>query len=491
VRAERAFAAAESLEIMRPQGIIPGGRAMIGIPGVALLALSALLSAQDPKPRTELPISAPTGWELKEQDSTIVLTPKDLEAGKVYSVLAPGLPQKLGTVRKVLEVAKGVLTQFGEFKPANEPAGAKTRYDWEFEVVIGPLTKNGKTLMAEAVGLKKGEKEGILLILSDSVPTMQKYADTFNAMVHLFDAPVPAPAPPAPAAGTVDLIYTVPEGWTSTPMGPSVVLSWSNEATKGQFQNLVKYQFIILPSQPLKDGLRKTYHDLWDGQVGPLVETSVTPYPMLRRLKSGALCAFDLADNAKYKNGQNPGGPLGVALYLLARGNRFVPMLGLFVFRDKGLSDVLEKFMESAKIPNASDDPIATFAPAEVVGTWTYSSASLANYVRNGQVVGDASMSCQSELRLGADGTFKFRTVYTRSSVPSVFDDQGNWTIDDVTLVLKGKKTDRYRLDGVGKDPKDGDVLVLSAYTKTAADAQLNLGDPRGYFQSTTYKKKP
>jgi hypothetical protein len=464
---------------------------MISLAIHTFLVLGALQQppAQNAKPRTELPVSAPTGWEMKEQDSTIVLTPKDLEAGKIYSVIAPGLPQKMGSVRKLLEVGKAVLAQFGEFKPANEPVGAKTRQDWEFEVVVGTLTKDGKSLMAQAVGLKKGEKEGILLILSDSVPTMQKYADTFNAMVHLFDAPVPAAAPAAPAAASVDLAYTVPEGWTSAPLGPSVVLSWSNEATKTQFQYLVKYQFIILPSQPLKGDLRKAYRELWEGQVTPLVETSVTPYPMLRRLKSGALCAFDLADNAKYKSGQNPGGPLGVALYLLARGNRFVPMLGLFVMRDKTLSDVLEKFMESARIPNAGDDPIATFTPAEVVGTWTYSSASLANYVRNGQVVGDASMSHQAELTLRADGTFKFLTVYTKSSVPTVFDDQGQWSIDDVTLVLKGKKSESYRLDGVGKNLKD-DVLVLSAYTRNAADAQLNLGDPRGYFQSTTYKKK-
>lgn len=458
----------------------------------AFLVLGALQQppAQSAKPRTELPLSAPTGWEMKEQDSTIVLTPKDLEAGKIYSVIAPGLPQKMGTVRKLLEVGKAVLAQFGEFKPANEPAGSKTRYDWEFEVVVGPLTKDGKTLMAQAVGLKKGEKEGILLILSDGVPTMQKYADTFNAMVHLLDAPVPAAAPAAPAATSVDLVYTAPEGWTSTPMGPSVVLSWSNEATKNQFQSLVKYQFIILPSQPLKGDLRKAYRELWESQITPLIETSVTPYPMLRRLKSGALCAFDLADNSKYKNGQDPGGPLGVALYLLARGNRFVPMLGLYVMREKTLSDVLEKFMESARIPNSSDDPLATYAAAELAGTWTYESASLANYVRNGRVVGDASMTQQSELTLGADGAFKFRIVYTKSSVPTIFDNEGQWSIDDVTLVLKGKKGESYRLDGVGKDPKTGDVLVLSSYSKNAADAQLNLGDPRGYYQSTTYKKK-
>ncbi len=70
---------------------------------VAFLVLGTLQQppAQNAKPRTELPLSAPTGWEMKEQDSTIVLIPKDLEAGKIYSVIAPGLPQKMGTVRGV------------------------------------------------------------------------------------------------------------------------------------------------------------------------------------------------------------------------------------------------------------------------------------------------------------------------------------------------------------------------------------------------------
>jgi len=460
---------------------------MIVLPVHALLALALSTRSPQANPPTELPIQAPAGWESREQDSTLLFTPKDLPAGQVYTVLIPGLTQKIGTVRKLLEVAKATIGQVGEFKPANDPAGAKTDSGWEFEVVIGTLAKSGKNLMAQAMGLRKGEKEGIILVLSDSVATMQKYSEAFNAMVRRMDASEPHPVAAA-AAGAVDLVYTVPDGWTATSQGSTVLLSWSNEATKGQFDNLKKYQLILLPSQPLKDTLRKTFRDLWDTVLAQPFETSILPLPMLRRLKSGALCAFDLADGAKYKSGQNPGGPLGVALYLLARGSRVVPMVGLFVFRGKELDETLLKFMESARIPNSGDEPIVPFTASEVTGAWTESSVALANYVQNGRVVGDASIVTGSDLTLNADGVFKSRFVAFQRGKALVTEDEGKWTIDDCTLTLQGKATHWYVVHGVGKDSKAGSLLVLADYYDN--DIQLRLGDPRGYFQSTTFKKK-
>ncbi|HXX93231.1 MAG TPA: hypothetical protein VEN81_06330 [Planctomycetota bacterium] len=462
---------------------------MISVAFHALMIVGALRApAQDAKPRSELPLSAPAGWDRQEKDGTLALTPRDLEAGTIYTVLIPGLPQKMGTVRQLLELAKATLGQVGEFKPSNEPVGARTEGGWEFEVVIGTLAKNGKNLMAQGLGLKKGDREGIILILSDSVPTMERYSAPFNTMVRSMDAPKAAPAA-APAAGGVDLVYTIPEGWTATPQAGAVVLSRSNEATRAQFQALNKYQLIILPSQPLKDSLRKTFRDLWDVQFTQSLETSVMPFPMLRRLKSGALLAFDLAAGAKYRDGRDPGGFLEAGLYILARGNRFVPMVALYINRLKELDEPLLKFMESATIPDAGDGPVVPFAASEIAGAWTESSISIASYVRNGQVVGDASLFTGSEFTLNPDGTFKSRFVVARSGKTLVFNDEGKWTVDDLSLNLQGNEKRQYTVYGVGKDPKLGDFLVLSEYYNN--NAQINPGDPRGYFQFLTFKKKP
>jgi hypothetical protein len=453
-----------------------------------LLAAAFANAAQETNPRTELPIQAPDSWESREQNSTLLLTPKDLAAGQVYTVLVPGLPKKVGTVRGLLDVAKATLGQVGVFKPANEPAGAKTEGGWEFEVVIGTLMKDGKGLAGQALGLRKDEKEGIILVLSDSVATMQKYSDAFNAMVRSLGRPKAALAE-TPPAGPVDLVYTVPEGWKATPQGGAVVLSWSNEATKGPSEILHKYQLIILPSLPLKDGLRKTFLDFWAAQMSPMFETSIMPLPAFRRLKSGAICACDVDDRAKVKQGETPAGLFSAGLYVLAQGKRAVPIIAFFVNKFRDADAPLLAFMESARIPNAGDDAIVPFTATELPGEWEESSMSMANYVSGGRVVGDASIFVGSTFTLNAEGTFKFHFVGIGRGQRVVDDDEGKWSVEDTTLTLDGKQRKRrYTVFGFGGDPKVGRFLVLSIYDNN--DMRLDLGSPRDAYQSKTYKKK-
>lgn len=457
----------------------------------ALIVLGALLApAQDAKPRIDLPVQAPEGWESRLQDSTLLLVPKDLAAGQVYTVLIPGLTQRVGTVRGLLDLAKATLGQVGEFKPAHDPAGSKTDPGWEFEVVIGALTKSGKDLMAQAMGLRKGEKEGMILIISDSVATMQKYSDAFNIMVRTMDAPKASPAAPAAGEGVVDLVYTAPDGWTATPQAGSTLLSWSNEKSKGQFDSVRKYQLVILPSQPLKDGLRKTFLDFWDAQLKPAFDTSVMPLPMLRRLKSGRICAFDLDDRAKTKDGRALPGILSVGLYVVAQGNRAVPIVGIFLNRIRDIDAPLLALMESARIPNAGDDKIVPFTAADIAGDWAESSMSIATFVTaSGQYAGDASIATASGFTLNSDETFKYHFVGVGRGKTITENEQGKWSVDDTTLVLVGKdRTRRYIVYGFGKDPKVGTFLALSV--SYATDVQLDLGFPRGAFQSTTFKRK-
>lgn len=453
-----------------------------------LLVTAFADTAQESSPRTELLIQTPDGWESREQNSTLLLTPKDLVAGQVYTVLVPGLPRKVGTVRGLLEVAQATLGQVGAFKPAHEPAAARTDGGWEFEVVIGTLTKDGKGLAGQAMGLRKGEKEGIILVLSDSVATMQRYSEAFNLMVRSMDRPKAAAAETLPA-GQVDLVYTVPQGWKTTPQGGAVVLSWSNEATKAPSEILHKYQLILLPSQPLKDGLRKTFLDFWAAQMSPMFETSIMPLPEFRRLKTGAICACDVDDRAKVKQGETPAGLFSAGLYVLAQGKRAVPILAFFVNKFRDADAALLAFMESARIPNAGDDAIVPLTPAELPGEWAESSMSMANYVSGGRVVGDASIFVGSTITLNSDGTFKFHFVGIGRGQRIVEDDEGKWNVEDTTLILDGKQRKRrYTVFGYGGDPKVGRFLVLSIYDNN--DMQLDLGSPRDANQSKTYKKR-
>jgi len=65
-------------------------------------------------------------------------------------------------------------------------------------------------------------------------------------------------------------------------------------------------------------------------------------------------------------------------LYLLARGTRYAPIVGLyfgFEIIDE-LEKTLEVFFESAEIPGAGTEKVALIDPADLPGAWSFSRSS-------------------------------------------------------------------------------------------------------------------
>jgi len=448
-----------------------------------LLALCALVP-QSEGDRKKLPLTAPAGWESTRQQEASVLVPKDLAAGTVYTVVVPDLTRKLGSLEALMEAAKATFAETGTFKPVGSPGTSKNEGGWDYRVVIGTIEKNGRSILGQAVALRKGEEEGLILVVSDSVETMQKYSDPFTVMVKGIGAPPPA----APvAAGAVDLQYTGPAGWTSKEIEGGIV--W--EKAKHDFYDNFSYRIVILPSQPLTGPLRKTFSDNWTSIIKPTFETKIVPLPLVRRMKSGMAVAFDQDPSAKNKDGVIQ----HATLYLLARGNRFVPVLGFYF----GLGDTkevdlaLNTIFESASIPGAGKELVALLDPADLLGKWSESSYVLANYVTSaGAYAGDASIATASFWAINQDGTFK-RTFIGMSGTSRIREtDEGKWKLEDNALVLDmvkdgAPKTKKYRIFGAGSDEKGGSFLVITGYADT--DQQADLSIPRRMFSGEWYKK--
>jgi hypothetical protein len=434
-----------------------------------------------------LPLQVPDGWESHRQEGALTMTPRDLGGGKLFTVVVPDVATPVGSVRGLLEAGKAALGQAATFKPANDPAGARNDAGWEYEVVIGPLEKDGKTLFAEVLGLKKGDDEGIIIVIADSVETLQKYSDPFTAMVKSLGGGAAAPAPalaPAPVGGQgTDVKLSVPEGWTSKPVQGGVLL----EKTANTFYDKYTFRVVVMTSQKLEDSLRKTFVASWGSIVSPTMDTTIVPLPLMRRLASGAAVAYDVDTGAKTKNGQQAAG----GLVIVAQGSRYVPVM--LVFFGGALDDKLDAdvaaVIDSIQIPKAGDARVPMYAPSELIGDWSESSTALANYVNSaGQYVGDASITTASYVNLKADGTFKRAFIAVKSSSTYREKDEGTWKLEDNILVQNGKKRDTYIVHGVGMDPKVGAFLVLSTYANQ--DQKPRFINPRGLFQGTWFKRK-
>lgn len=449
-----------------------------------LAACLSLVQAETPR-KGDLPLQVPQGWDSKRQEAARVLVVKDLPPGKLYTVVIPDLVQKVGSLKGLMDVAKALLGETGTFKPARDPSPGKNEGGWEYEIVIGTLEKDGAGMLAQAVVLRKGEEEGLILTFSDSLATMEKQSDAFSAMIKGIGAPKPAPAAVAP--GTVDLKYTTPPGWTTKILEGGVL----HEGMKDEGSYKVVYRLLILPSQPLVGTLRKTFLDYWASQIKPTLETTIVPLPLVRRLKSGMAVAFDQDPSAKNKDGA----ALWGGLYLLARGGRCVPILGLYY--NMGNTDELEKALllifESAEIPGAGPEKVALIDPADLLGDWSTSSVSLANYVTSsGAYAGDASIYTGAGLHLNKDETYKQTLMAITKERRLKESSEGKWKVEDNELMLLGKDAEgrgrRYRIFGVGGDDKGGWFLVLSS--NNDSDQQADLPKPRRVFGGEWFKRK-
>jgi hypothetical protein len=448
---------------------------------MSILLCATLLALQAGK---DLPLQLPDGWESKREEGVLMITPKQVDEGRIYTVLVPPLTKKLGKLRLLLDAGKESLAEVGKFTPATDPVAGKSGGQWDFEFVIGTLAVGEKQLMAQATGLIKGEDEGVILVLSDSVETMLKYGDGLSAMLRSVGAPKAAPPAGAGVARSAkDLKFTLPPGWEAKEAGGEVILEkWEQ---KGDPNLERKYSLIILGSAPLRETLRKEFLATWKEQITPIFETKIAPLPMMRRLKSGLAVAYDVDDDAKNVKKVT----LIAGLYVLSQGKRVVPIVAVF----NGFSPVLEadllQIFESASIADAGEGQAPLYDAAEFAGEWNKSSVSLASFVTSsGGYAGDASMSIDITHILNADGTFTYKFTSVGRTAMHI-ERKGTWKLDDMYLTCteKDKAPYGYRLFGYGSDPKVGRFMVMAIAAGTAQ--QLDLSNPRRSGGSW-YKRK-
>ncbi|NOK15749.1 hypothetical protein [Corallococcus carmarthensis] len=426
-----------------------------------------------------LPIQVPPGWSSREEDGARLLAPGDVGEGKTYAVLVPELQKQVGSLAVLVETAETLIAATGTFTPLSSPARGHNDHGWEYALVIGSLETDGKALLAQATGMKKGDEEGIVLVLADTAETMERYSEPLRTLLQGVGASSTAP-PPGP---DVDLRYRVPAGWTATRIESGVLL----ERSKNEEYQKYLFRIVILPSEPLHDSLKKTYLAKWAEFTKPVFETELTPLPLMHRLKSGTAIAYDMDSRAKTQNGQG----VNAGLYLLARGKRVAP-IGVVLFGSELGSDRLEAditaLLESAEIPGAGSEKTAIYSPDDLLGEWSRSSASLASYVTaSGAYAGDASIATAASLVLNADRSFSRAFTGLSSSTTIQQNDSGTWKLEDTLLVLTGQERKEKWVLGVGEDPRLGAFLVLS-HGEIAMKQRYS--DPRGDFQGEWFKRK-
>ncbi len=406
------------------------------------------------------------------------MAPKGLADGRLYTVLVPTLTRKVGSLQGLVDAGKETLGEVGTFKPSKDPVRAKNDAGWEYDIVIGAVEKDGGAVLGQIVALQKGDDEGLVLLVTDSVETYEKYSDAFTTMIRSLGSV---------RAGKVDLQFTLPDGWTKKEEAGSILLEGSEK--RWHDDGTTVFRILILPSEPLTGSLRTKFLELWASQLKPAVETSILPLPFMHRLKSGAVCAFDVDEGATNKNGDKIRG----GLYVLARGNRVVPILAFYLDyagKSPELQKAVETIHESAKIPDAGTDTIALFAASDLEGEWSESSFLLANYVtRSGDYAGDASVATGEWFILNKDGSFKTVLIAITSKKRIKETVEGTWKLEENVAVLTGKeKAQRYTVFAFGTDPKVGAFLVRSNYSDT--EELPDLCRPRRANSGQWFKRK-
>lgn len=445
------------------------------------LVVFALVASVGPIGSADLPITAPDGWSSKKQEGGLVLSPRDLPTGSLYTIVVPDLAGKPGPLDDLMGTGLALLNQMGAFKPAADPQKGTTDGGWDYKLVAGALEQTDKAMFAQAVALKKGDEGGLILVLADSVATASKYTDDFAAMLKRIGAPSAGPKP----TGAVDLQFTTPPGWTAKPGNGSLTLEcWENK--DDNFYGSRRFlQLLILPSRPIAGDYRSTFKSAWDSIVRPVFQMTIMPLPLVRRLNSGAVCAFD-GGTGKTKEGKE----IECVLYVVMQGDRAVPVLGLYTGLAESVEKAVSLFLNSAKIAGASAARSRVFDPAEMAGTWRQSSVSLANYVTSsGAYAGDASIATGETYELHADGTFMSSFAAIRSSGSVREKITGKWRVADDLLILEGgSNTYKYRVYGYGDDPKLGRFLVISMFS--SSEEHLEFAVPRRPGSANWLKKQ-
>jgi len=424
----------------------------------------------------DIPFKTPTGWKSESKDGATTLTPGDVPTGKLYAVVITMLPSKAGSLDEILAAGKAQAAEIGTFKSAIEPKTAKSDGGWDYKFDLGEIKRNDNTFVAQIMAIKKGDEGGVIIVLSDSVETMTRYADTLTESVRSMGVA-------KSTAGNATLQYTMPVGWKESKVNGFPMLV---KELKDDYNNY-RVSLLILPTEDLAVSIRDQFVGFWNSYVTPNYETKVAPIPLMARLKTGYACAYDGQWDAKAKNGAQQ----SVVLYMIAHGGKAVPVLAMCSGAEWSIDGKVElevaAFLDSARIPGVSDKKVQLFDPAQVAGDWKESGTEFANYVtRPGTYAGDATISTASYLTLAGDGSYD-RTLLAVGAAGNIREkDVGTWSVEDDELVLS--KGGRYSLLGSGSDPKVGRFLVIG--NNRNQRVRLKFTNPRGPLQAMWFRAR-
>ena len=423
-------------------------------------------------PSGDIPLQTPTGWKIEKQPGTTLLTPGNVPAGKIYAVTVTPVDGRAGSLDEIFDSGNKMIAAVGTFKALVEPVQAQSDGGWDYKFTLGSVEKRGGSFLAEVMAVKQGDNGGVVVVLSDSAETMKMYADAFSAMIRSLGGST-APAQDDANSGSVDLQYTVPAGWTESNVNGIPQLEKSGESLTHYHVTL-----LIFPTESLTSSLRESFLRHWRTYIASNYTTSIVPLPLMQRLASGYAFAFDADYGAKNKNGDTA----TAAFYLISKGGKAVPVMGIY----SGVYEILDKeltnFFEGARIPGASSAKIPLYKASEIAGDWNKTSVSHAIYVTtSGSFAGDASIGTSASFNLNSDGSYRHMEMAIGQGAVNKDDDRGTWSVDDDTLVLS--KGGRYSLLGFGSDPKVGRFLVMGNYRDTKTS--LRFSNPRAAFQAT------
>jgi len=269
------------------------------------------------------------------------------------------------------------------------------------------------------------------------------------------DAPSGVAAPAAPTGGSFDLVYRVPAGWSEQRGADLITLRYDEESDWVHRH----YTILILPSQGLRGSLGDTYQALWREQILPLFTPGFEPAPFRRRLASGYACWFD-GDTMVATNGQ----PFQAVLYMIAAGDRVVPIVALYTDLEQRAEGPIQAFFDALTLSDAAPSGEPLFLPAELAGEWNTHAASYANYVDSGgNFRGDATIATGEHFILGADGRYQAWFTAAGGGTRAFQDNHtGAWTVEDDFLVFAGgDEQRRLRIYAVGTSPRGGGAIFL------------------------------
>lgn len=206
---------------------------------------------------------------------------------------------------------------------------------------------------------------------ADQDCVVQRCASELTACTEIAIAPsAPAGTPQtggaAVASGSLDLVYSLPSGWTEQRGADWITLNYSVAGPSPT----ESYTLVILPSKPLSGTLTATFQALWAEMITPtftpLQDPAIVPAPMRRRLASGFVAAFD---GGLMKT--NNGGMFTTMLYLISSGDRVVPILGMYGLLGDQSEPVLSAFFDSVSISGQTPVKAPLFDASELVGKWS------------------------------------------------------------------------------------------------------------------------